>query len=437
MIAQFVLSLSLLVVLHEFGHFIPAKLFKTRVEKFYLFFNPWFELFKTKIGETEWGIGWLPLGGYVKIAGMMDESFDKEQLKTPPQPWEFRSKPAWQRLIIMVGGVTVNFLLGAFIIGMMLNVWGEDFMSSKSAIYGMETGAAAKEAGLQDGDKIIALDGTPVNDLSKLTRDIIINKVQKITIDRNGQTLDIPLDVEKRAKIAGSRKKFVAPLVPLAIDSVLVGSPLYKAGFRTTDKMLTLNGQSVQFLNHYRKIAEENKNKEVKLAYLRANDTLTATFTVPDNAITGIAPTPPDKLLKYEHRAYSLPQAIPLGFTRSVSLIGDQLSAFSMMFRGEVKAKDSLGGFGSIASLFPTTWDWQQFWRITAMLSLILAFMNLLPIPILDGGHVVFLLYEWITGKAPSEKFLEYAQTAGFIFILGLVLLSNGFDILRWLGLMQ
>lgn len=438
-VGQLVLSLSLLIVLHEFGHFIPARAFKTRVEKFYLFFDAGFSLFKKKIGETEWGIGWLPLGGYVKISGMVDESFDTEQLAQEPQPWEFRSKPAWQRLIIMLGGVTVNFLLGFLIFGMVMWYYGEEYLPTKNVTHGIYADSLGVELGLQNGDNILRVGVEAFerfNDRMVL-KAIAIDNVDQLTVERNGQEVTIPVgsewaDILTRYENKG--KALFSLRLPLVVAEAVKGKAAAAAGIEKEDRIVAVDGQPTPYFDQFTSHVKNKANETVALSIIRKNsqDTLVKSLQLDENARIGIAVAPYQYFYQTERQEYTLLEALPAGTLRGVKFLGDQFKSFGQMFRGKIKASESLGGFGSIASMFGATWDWERFWTMTAVLSLVLAFMNLLPIPALDGGHVMFLLYEVATGRKPSDKFLEKATMIGFILVLGLVLYANGLDIWRY-----
>ena len=438
MAGQLFLSLSILIVLHEMGHFFPAKWFNTRVEKFYLFFDPWFELFKIKRGDTEYGIGWLPLGGYVKISGMIDESMDREQMKLPPQPWEFRSKPAWQRLIIMLGGVTVNFILGFLLFGLVLWTWGEQYLPNENATYGIHVDSLGMDLGLQNGDKILAIGGNPVEKFggNLLKREIIINDAKSVTIERNGQEKQISID-EKYVDILSRHEnkgmQIFVPRSPFVINAVVDTMAAGKAGLQKGDKVIGLNGQSTPFYDDFTAIAKQNKGKSVNIQFLRnERDTMTKSLVLSERGQIGALRESLDFFFDLETQEYSFAEAMPAGYRKGYNFLADQIKAFGQIFKGKIKASESLGGFGSIASMFPTYWDWERFWTMTAILSLILGFMNLLPIPALDGGHVMFLLYEVVSGRKPSDKFMEYATIAGFVLVMGLVLFANYQDIRRF-----
>ena len=436
-ITQFLLSLSLLIILHEMGHFIPAKLFKTRVEKFYLFFDYKFSLFKKRIGETVYGIGWIPLGGYVKIAGMIDESMDKEQLKKPPQPWEFRSKPAWQRLIIMLGGVTVNFVLGIFIYVMMFNVWGEDYVGVDDVKYGFHTKDVLKSVGFQDGDQIRKIDGEVPMDVLDLNRWLLLRDISTVEVQRadgNTDVLEIPESMGFRIWQSGE----IDPLSPRRlgiIDSVVPGSPAEIAGIQRGDAIKMVNGEPTIFWNDLTsKVAENAENEAMNLTFERDGSLIELEVTPDAEKQLGVyrfSNSIQDEEIVVRHKDYTFSESINVGMSKAYWTLMDYVSQFKFVFTK--KGATSLGGFITIGSIFPATWDWQAFWNITALLSIMLAFMNLLPIPALDGGHVVFTLFEMISGRKPSDKFLEYAQIAGFIILVSLLLFANGNDIYKWL----
>ena len=444
---QLFLSLSILIVLHELGHFTPAKLFNTRVEKFYLFFDPWFSLFKYQKGETEYGIGWLPLGGYVKISGMIDESMDTEQMKQPPQPWEFRSKPAWQRLVIMLGGVTVNFILGFFIFGMVLWVWGEEYLPNDYVKHGIYVDSLGMEMGLRDGDYVLAVGDKEFDKFNDgiVKQEIIFNDARTLTIKRDGTTKELPIDSKfvgeltsyknKDEGLFGPRQPFIA--VEVSDDEKF---PAKKAGIKVNDQIISFNNTPTPYYHEYVRMARTNKGKPVTIGLVRTDsvnnraDTLNVSFTMTETGQMGVWAKSPFDYFGSERQEFTFFQALPEGTKRGVDFLKNQITAFGKMFKGDIKVTESLGGFGSIGGLFGSEWVWERFWRMTAILSLILAFMNLLPIPALDGGHVMFLLYEVVTGRKPSDKFMEIATIVGFVIVIGLVLLANGLDLWRWLN---
>ena len=422
---QLLLSLSLLIVLHELGHFIPARLFKTRVEKFYLFFDPWFSLFKVKKGGTEYGIGWLPLGGYVKISGMIDESMDKEQMKKPPQPWEFRSKPAWQRLIIMTGGVIVNLLLGVIIYAMVLFTWGKETLPPENATYGIACDSLALEIGFKNGDKIVSADGEPIKHLARLPIHIILDGAKTIEVIRDGKPHQIQILPQHVSRLIQINKKgpFVVARFPAEIDSLLPGYNAEKAGLQKGDLIIAVDSTPTPYYQDVARLIHKNKGKEVSFTLVRNNDTLQKSVFVNPDSLTGFKPNE-EKYLKYQKVTYSFWGSFPAGIEEGLDKIRLQVKQIVVLFTVD-EAYKSLGGFYSFAQVFDPNWNWQVFWTFTAFLSIVLAFMNILPIPALDGGHVMFLLYEIITGRKPNEKFMEYAQYAGMLLLLALMLYAN------------
>ena len=430
-IAQFLLSLSILVFLHEIGHFALAKLFRTRVEKFYIFFNPWFSLFKKKIGETEYGIGWLPLGGYVKISGMIDESMDKEQMKKPPQPWEFRSKPAYQRLLIMVGGVLVNFLLALCIYSTTLYIWGEQYLPTKNVTYGIMCDSVALEMGLQNGDKILTVDHVEIDNFNKIFHDIVVNRASSIQVDRNGRVVDIPILEEHLAPLLKS-EIFITTRIPFIVDDFSKESPAREAGIQQDDQVVALNDTEIQFFDEFRTMMYDLKGQEVAVTVLRENENITYSFRATQDGKIGVWPVGDlGRFFELVNIEYSFLQAIPAGISKGFGNAISYLKQLKLIFTPKTKAYESLGGFIKIGSFFPTVWNWEAFWEMTALLSIILAIMNLLPIPALDGGHVMFLLYEIVSGRKPGDKFMEYAQITGMLILLALLLYANGNDVVQ------
>lgn len=430
-ISQFVLSLSILIVLHELGHFIPARLFKIRVEKFYLFFDPWFSLFKIKRGETEYGIGWLPLGGYVKISGMIDESMDKEQMAKPPQPWEFRSKPAWQRLIVMIGGVTVNVLLGILIFWMVLFAYGEESLPPQNLKYGIAVDSLGYRMGLRDGDMIVSVNKKPINSIHKFNYEVLVNDGRTIEVQRDGKLVSIPVTDDHISEMIRTKVPLVEPRIPFDVDSVAEGMPAQVAGIQKGDRFLAVNSIPLTYFKEVSRELKKNKNKEVDVTLLRGMDTVHVKPRIPETGILGVWHKPLDQYLTFETKNYSFFASLPAGINKAVETIEGQIQQFRILFTIKGAHKE-IGGFGTMVKIFNPTWNWQSFWLLTALLSIVLAVMNILPIPALDGGHVMFLLYEVITRRKPSEKFLEYAQYVGMFILLSLFLYANGNDVVRW-----
>jgi regulator of sigma E protease len=430
-IAQFILSLSILIVLHELGHFIPARLFKTRVEKFYLFFDPWFSLFKVKKGETEYGIGWLPLGGYVKISGMIDESMDKEQMKLPPQEWEFRSKPAWQRLIIMIGGVTVNVILGILIYAMVLFTWGEVTLPKENVPYGIACDSLALKMGLKDGDRIMGIDNKEVHNFLAIQGTIVLDGAKSLQVLRDGKRMEIPVtgdDISRMVK--NSKSPFAEIRFPCVVDSVAPGLPAEKMGLKKGDRIIAVNGKATPYFNNVFGEISRNPNTIAKVSFLRGSDTITKIIPVTGNGAIGFWPVPQGNYVKFDTVHYSFAASFPAGIHKAKNTFKNYLKQFAVIFTVK-DAHKQLGGFGTIASAYTTYWDWENFWSFTAFLSIVLAIMNILPIPALDGGHVMFLLYEIITRRKPNEKFMEYAQYAGMLLLVALLLYANGNDVVK------
>jgi len=425
---QLLMSLSLLIVLHELGHFIPARLFKTRVEKFFLFFDVKFALFKKKIGETTYGIGWLPLGGYVKISGMIDESMDKEQMLQPPQPWEFRSKPAWQRLIIMLGGVTVNLILGFLLYMMILFVWGKYTYTSENLPLGLRPSPVVAELGFEVGDQIISVDGTPLENVMDINKYLLLRDIENVTVKRKEgsiTTITIPESIGSKMFESGEIIP-LNPVLPAVLDSIVPNSPAALSGLQADDKIVAVNGKEVENWTDFQNTKiEETHTVEIIYERNRAKDTLSLTT----NADGTLGVFPKTDFLKFNWVELTLVESIVQGFDYGYWTLRDYISQFKYIFTP--KGASQLGGFGAIGNMFPSVWDWKGFWSSTALISIILAFMNILPIPALDGGHVMFLCYEIVTGKKPNDKFMEYAQMFGFFLLLSLVLYANGNDLYR------
>lgn len=446
---QLILSLSILVILHEGGHFFFAKVFKIRVEKFYLFFDPWFHLFKfkPKNSDTEYGIGWLPLGGYVKIAGMIDESMDKEQMKQPEQPWEFRSKPAYQRLLVMIGGVLVNFLLALFIYSMVLYTWGDSYMAVKDMKMGMKFNETAQQIGFKDGDVLVSTDQGEFDKFDADTYRAVAD-AKTVTVNRAGKLVNIDMPAEKISLITMLKEepRFMSPFIPADVDSVIATEPGGKAGLKAGDKIVAFNGKAVNSYNAFTEEimhltdmasapcskADSLKLRKVTMVVQRgaALDTMNVMLTT-DFKI-GFYPKSLIDYYKPRTIEYGFFESFPAGVAYGWNMLEGYVGDLKYVFSKE--GAKSVGSFGSIGNMFPAMWDWHAFWMLTAFLSIILAFMNILPIPALDGGHVLFLLYEIITRRKPSDDFLEKAQYVGMFLLIGLMILANLNDVLHFLG---
>lgn len=434
---QLVMSLSLLVIIHEGGHFLFARLFKTRVEKFCLFFDPWFTLFKfkPKNSDTEYGVGWLPLGGYVKIAGMIDESMDTEQMKQPVQPWEFRAKPAWQRLLIMTGGVLFNFLLALFIYSMILFTWGDSYIPVQQAPLGMDFNETAKAVGFRDGDVLLSADGVP---FERMGGDLLTAVVdaRQVTVLRQRKETSVYIPDNMMDRLLADSARFADFRFPFVIDSVAAGRPAALAGLQVGDSITQLNGRNIAYLDFKEEMMNRQKadsaSHEITLTYVRQGQTAQVTLLTDSAFNIGVMPVlQTSRLLPVVEKEYTFFSAIPAGVTLGVNTLKGYVGQMKFLFSKE--GAKQLGGFGAIGSIFPATWDWHQFWYMTAFLSIILAFMNILPIPALDGGHVLFLLYEIIARRKPSDAFMERAQMAGMFLLLILMLWANFNDVLRYL----
>lgn len=442
--AQLLLSLSILVLLHEWGHYITAKWFKCRVEKFYLFFDPWFSIFKKKIGDTEYGIGWLPLGGYVKIAGMVDESMDKEQMKLPPKPWEFRSKPAWQRLIIMIGGVTVNVILAFIIYAGILMVWGEDKIPNQSLKNGIWVqDSLMYEIGLRDGDKIISVNKDTVKYFEDAPKKILFSGGGQIEIERNGKLQSVQIPVSVIGQLVEKKKtkgRLMIPRIPAIMGDfdITDTTPAKKAGLQYWDRIVKVDSLDINFLDEAAAYFGTKKNQQVMLTVNRNGSLLSLPVNLNEEGRMGptvLTNKQYDSLgvFQVKHTTYGFLSAFPAGFNLAMTSLKDYIDQFKLILSPETGAYKGVGGFKGMANIFPGHgWDWENFWRITAFFSIVLAFMNLLPIPALDGGHVLFTLVEMVTGRKPSEKFLEYAQIVGMVILLALMLYANGNDWLGW-----
>jgi regulator of sigma E protease len=428
-IAQLLVSLSILIVLHEMGHFVLARIFKVRVEKFYLFFDAGFSLFKKKIGDTEYGIGWLPLGGYVKISGMIDESMDREQMKKPAQPWEFRSKRAWQRLLIMLGGVIVNFLLALFIYILVFYKWGEEYVPVDRIAYGYSFEQQLLDLGLSNGDKILALDGEEVERWGSIHHDIVVNGIQVIQVERDGSLVDVQVPEGSTSKLL-KLKYAMEPRIPCVVVGLPKDGNMIKAGIELNDQIIGVNGTAIQFYDEFFEMTRKEASSSFDLRVLRGADTIQITTSTDEEGYFGFNRKGYGDFFGTVVVKYSFLQSIPAGINRGFDITGSYLKQLKMLFKPETKAYEELGGFIKIGSIFPSIWDWEMFWNMTAFLSIILAIMNVLPIPALDGGHVMFLMFEIITGRKPGDKFMEYAQIVGMVLLLSLLLYANLNDII-------
>ena len=482
---QLILSLSILVVLHEFGHFFFARLFNVRVDKFYMFFNPNFSLVRAKkingkwqikflsknipakerpktdsdgdtmldskgktiyepipVNElqdgdwnkypdnTEWGIGWLPLGGYCKIAGMIDESMDKTQLAEEPKEWEYRSRSVWQRLPIIIGGVFVNFILAMVIYSAVLFTWGQEYLPFSNAKYGLQFSKTLIDNGFRNGDNIISIDGKAVEQRADAIESILIDGKRNILVSRDSQQVSITLPENLSQQILASEEKdLITARFPFVIAEVSAGSPAEQAKLQAGDSIIGINDIKTNIFQDIALQLDDSKNSQVLLSFVRNGKTMATKLTVSENGKLGVGVKSFVEFFETKKLTYTFLQAIPAGIGLGWETLTSYVKQFKIIFTKE--GSKQLGGFGSIGKMFPKTWDWQIFWSMTALLSVILAFMNLLPIPALDGGHVLFLLYEMVTGRKPSDKFLEYAQTAGFFLLMGLLLFANGNDIFR------
>lgn len=430
-LAQFLLSLGILVILHEFGHFLLAKIFKVRVEKFYIFFNPWFSLYKRKIGETEYGIGWLPLGGYVKLSGMVDESFDTEQLSREPQPWEFRSKPAWQRLLIILGGVFVNVLLAWVIYaGLLLNS-GETYLATRDIKYGIAPDSLAREIGFRSGDRVLAVNGDTIENFAQVMTEALLTPDARVTVSRDGAVEDVVIPRAYLNEIINGETLFQLRL-PFVVERVLEGSPAEQAGVLAGDSLVAIEGQPALFFDEFREAMQRSVGDTLAVTFLRGGEPVTASIVVPANGLAGImAVGDVSRFFDVSRREYNLGSATIGGASRVGQTFTNYWNSIKLFFVPEAKAHQSLGGFIAIGKIFPKQWDWVSFWSLTAFLSIALAFFNVLPIPGLDGGHAFFILWEMVTRRKPSQQFMVRAQTIGFLLIIFLALYANLNDVVK------
>jgi len=428
---QFLLSLAIIVFLHELGHFIPAKFFKTKVEKFYLFFDWPYSLVKKKIGETVYGIGIVPLGGYVKIAGMIDESMDTEHLEKEPEPWEYRSKPAWQRLIIISGGIIVNLILGFAIYMMVALVWGKTVLTNENLPAGFEVAEVMKSYGFNDGDKILKVNGDDIENVFDINKFLFLRDINSVTVERyNGikENISIPENIGTIMFENGAMNAFV-PLVPAVIDSIVPDSPAYNASLAKGDKIIKVNGNDIIKWQDFTELVKLNTSSNISVEIERGGDVISKLIPLNEDKKIGVTVLLPKIVPTIIE--YSLFESINEGYQMAYWTLTDYIGQFKYVFTK--KGASQLGGFGAIGSLFPATWNWKGFWETTALISIILAFMNALPIPALDGGHAMFLFYEMLTGRKPNDKIVGYAQMLGFFLLIALVLFANGNDLYRWL----
>lgn len=441
---QLLAALSILIILHEFGHFFFARLFKTRVEKFYLFFDflfPFpgllnFSLFKKKKGDTEYGIGWFPMGGYVKIAGMVDESMDKDAMNQPPQPWEYRSKKAWQRLFIMLGGIILNIITAMIIYAIVFGAWGEEYLPLENVKNGVQVSELAENVGLQNGDKIVSVDGKKVERFRQVTPEIVLSQAKTIQIERNGQQMDIAIPSGTIGKLTKSKRgaePFISPRVPVIVGDVKAGTEAKKMGLQENDSIIAVNNEPVTFYDEFEQKKKALAGNPIALTVIRDGKPLVLNGAVPEDKILGFAANMSvQRYFEVKTIKYGPIQAVGKGFQYTFEQIGNYVSQLSLLFTSsEIKTSESLGGFVTFGKLFSPVFDWQEFLMLTAFISIILAVMNLLPIPGLDGGYVFFLLFEMISGKKVSDKVMERATTVGLILLLGLMLYANGLDIMR------
>jgi regulator of sigma E protease len=429
MTAQLILGISILVILHEFGHYLAARAFGIKVEKFYLFFDAWgVKLFSFKVGDTEWGIGWLPLGGYVKIAGMIDESMDKEAMKQAPQPWEFRSKPAWQRLIVMVGGVVVNIFTGIVIFAMMSYAYGEKYIKNESVKNGIVPSELAKEYGFEVGDKLISVNGSPIarfEDALKIEH--ILSEGVNYKIERNGTQIEIALPADFVKKFGDEKKDFFLPRMQFFVNEITPSYNADKAGLKVGDVITQINDSAFTFFDEFQGILKTYTGKEIVFHVLRGTENLELTVQVDEAGRVGFKPDSKD--FEYELVNYSFFGSFPAGYNKAVETIDAQIKGWAKIFKGDIAVNKAVQGPIGIAKFYGGEWIWSRFWMLTALISLGLAFMNILPIPALDGGHVIFLLVEMVIGRSLSEKFLETVQYIGMILLLSLMVLIFGNDI--------
>ncbi len=431
-VLQVIACFSLLVLIHEFGHFLFAKIFHTRVEKFYLFFNPWFSIFKFRIGETEYGMGWVPFGGYCKIAGMVDESMDTEQMKSEPKPWEYRSKPAWQRLLIIVGGVLMNIVLAIGIYIGITYAWGDSYIRTKDVEHGFMFSEVAHEIGFRDGDKVLSVGGEYVDNYGQIPAVILLDDARDVQVERDGKPLMLTIDT-KYIKAMLKDKEFIALRTPFVVGKVQPEGGAAAGGLMAGDSLVAVDSVPMRWFDEFRAAFAEHKGDTALVTFVRGGERLTAAVPVSREGQVGayLAGVNLADIYRVSTRQYSFLEAIPVGFGRAFTSIGSYLKQLKLIASPETEAYKSVGGIIAMGNFFPGEWNWLQFWQITALISIMLAVLNILPIPMLDGGHMVFILYEMITRRTPSDKFMERAQLVGMIIVFGIVILANGNDILK------
>ncbi|WP_417153395.1 RIP metalloprotease RseP [Rikenella microfusus] len=431
-VLQVLTCFSLLVLVHEFGHFLFAKIFHTRVEKFYLFFNPWFSIFKFRIGETEYGMGWVPFGGYCKIAGMVDESMDTDQMKSEPKPWEYRSKPAWQRLLIIVGGVLMNIVLAIGIYIGITYAWGDSYIRTKDVEHGFMFSEVAHEIGFRDGDKVLSVGGEYVDNYGQIPAVILLDDAREVQVERNGVPVTVTIDT-KYIKSMLKDKGFINLRTPFVVGKVLPGGGAAAAGLTEGDSLVAVDGVPMRWFDEFRTAFAEHKGDTAQVTFVRGGERMTAAVPVSAEGQAGIflAGVNLADIYKISTRQYSFLEAVPVGVERAFTSIGSYLKQLKLIVSPETEAYKSVGGIIAMGNFFPGEWNWLQFWQITALISIMLAVLNILPIPMLDGGHMVFILYEMITRRTPSDKFMERAQLVGMVIVFGIVILANGNDILK------
>ena len=429
-IIQVILALSILVVIHEFGHFVFARLFKIRVEKFYLFFPPAIFKYKPKNSDTEWGIGSIPLGGFCKISGMIDESMDKETMAQEPQPWEYRTKPAWQRLLVISGGVLFNFIFAMILYSAILYTWGEEYLKNDDAKYGIQTNALSAEMGFRDGDRILAFDDVAPDNFAELQIDLVRSQAKTATVLRHGDTIVLELDQDYIPAILNTPGMFMLA-TPVAVAQVPDTSINASAGLMAGDRFVKVADTDIHSFSGLQSALAKHKGEITPIEFRRGEELITQYLQVDENGKIEVILQNDISDFHITQKEYTIFSAIPAGVTKAFSTIGDYIKELGLIFSPKTEAYKSVGSFIAIGSIFPTAWNWEAFWNIVALLSVMLAVINLLPIPALDGGHIVFTLYEMITGRKPSDKFMEYAQMAGMIFLLLIMFLAFGNDILR------